>query len=66
MDLHARLHKVILRDPKKIIDLAKDIEIGYQPLVSFIEKKNKSRYFTRLKIEIWVEKKEKEYGMDKS
>lgn len=64
MELKERLHRILLKNPKDITEVAKDMDVGYIILRNFIMEENKGiRFKSKIKIEAWVQQKEKELGM---
>ena len=64
MELKERLHRILLKDPKDITEVAKDMDVGYIILRNFIMEENKGiRFKSKIKIEAWVQQKEKELGI---
>lgn len=60
MDLRERLYNALLKEPLSFRALGKEIGVNEQVLARFVEKHKVIRFNTRLKIESWLNKKEKE------
>jgi|GEM_PF-6727118 hypothetical protein len=65
MELKDRLYRILLKEPMDIIDLAQKIGVNYQMLAKVMKHDTKwpMRFLTKLKIEAWIQQKEKELGL---
>ena len=58
LHLKERFHAIMLRDPRNMVEIAKEIGVSRDMMQSFITGARKTHYRSLCKLETWIKKEE--------
>lgn len=64
LHLRGRFHAIMLREPRNLVEIAREIGVSRDMMQSFITGARKTHYRSLCKLEIWIKKEEERLGIE--